>query len=148
MSKMLKTAESVWGKHSSAIVTREGEILGNSDDEKTLQKGGEINPLQTPILLSIQAVSRRERSNAVRLGVESEEFTEGQYLCTGLDCYCRVEPDFYEAMALLHSRISRIIFKQPNSKSGGLGGCGGLERGIHSLKDTNHHFRVFKWSDE
>jgi tRNA-specific adenosine deaminase 3 len=109
------------------------------------QKGSDIlNPLQTPVIFAIQSVSRRERARRAQLGEESEEFTQGQYLCTGLDCYVVNEPDFYEAMALLHSRIARIIFSEENKASGGLGGCGGIERGIHSLKDTNHKFRVFQ----
>jgi tRNA-specific adenosine deaminase 3 len=103
------------------------------------------NPLQTSVLLAIQGVARLERQAAMTAGgVGTETFATGQYLCTGFDIYVYKEPDFYEAMALLHSRVRRIVFVENDTVGGGLGGGTELERSVHSLKGTNHHFRVFR----
>jgi len=45
-------------------------------------------------------------------------------------------------MALVHSRIRRVIFCERNYEDGGLGG-GGVETSIHSLPSTNHRYRAF-----
>lgn len=91
-------------------------------------------------------MSRRERSNAIGLGMSSSEFASGQYLCTGYDLYSTMEPDIYEAMACVHSRFRRVIFGISKEGIGGLGGSG-LANAVHSLPGTNHHYRVFKCSN-
>jgi tRNA(Arg) A34 adenosine deaminase TadA len=47
----------------------------------------------------------------------------------------------FEAMALVHSRIRRVIFGVSNTFDGGLGGTG-METAVQSLP-TNHHYRTF-----
>ena len=49
-------------------------------------------------------------------------------------------------MALLHSRIRRVVFYE-KSESGGLGG-GGPKTSIHTLRSTNHRFRAFCCTDD
>jgi tRNA(Arg) A34 adenosine deaminase TadA len=44
-------------------------------------------------------------------------------------------------MALVHSRIRRVVFGVPNTLDGGLGGTG-MEMAVQSLP-TNHHYRTF-----
>jgi tRNA-specific adenosine deaminase 3 len=100
-----------------------------------------MNPLCTSVLLAIQGVSRKERAAAVGYGMDSETFQKGQYLCTGYDVYTTREPGVFEAMALVHSRIRRVVFGIPNEKDGGLGGTG-METAVQALP-TNHHYRVF-----
>ena len=103
------------------------------------------NPLQTKVLLAIQGVARKERLAAMAAGgVSTESFATGQYLCTGYDLYVHKEPDMYEAMALLHSRVRRIVFVEGDERAGGLGGGTDRSRAVHSLRNTNHHYRVFK----
>ena len=55
----------------------------------------------------------------------------------------------FEAMALVHSRVRRVIFGVPNKGMGGLGGVAASEKGssvgIHSLPGTNHHYRAFRF---
>lgn len=69
------------------------------------------------------------------------------------DVYLTKEPDVYEAMALVHSRVRRVVFGVPDTNMGGLGGAAGRNAsgggnasvpGIHYLPGTNHHYRAFR----
>jgi tRNA(Arg) A34 adenosine deaminase TadA len=101
------------------------------------------NPLSSSIILAIQGVSRKERSTASGKGMDSDDFKNGQYLCTGYDIYVTTEPDIFEAMAITHSRFRRVIYGIRNSSTGGLGGTGSTTA-VYSLPGTNHHYRVFQ----
>lgn len=61
-----------------------------------------------------------------------------QYLCTGLEAYVLWEPTIMEAMALVHSRISRVIYLHSRPQCGALGSAVSL----HNIASLNHHFRV------
>jgi tRNA-specific adenosine deaminase 3 len=63
------------------------------------------------------------------------------------DLFTTMEPSIYESMALVHSRIRRVVFGSVNTLDGGLGGTG-LDHAIHSLPGTNHHYRVFRCNPE
>ena len=58
------------------------------------------------------------------------------------DLYTTHEPSVFEAMALVHSRIRRVVFGRANPFDGGLGGTG-PDTAVHCLAGTNHHYRVF-----
>lgn len=103
------------------------------------------NPLVTSILLAIQGMSRLERQQATDKGMDSESFQKGQYLCTGYDLFTTQEPSVFEAMALVHSRVRRVIFLEPPSSTHtdrpyikGL-----TSQFVHHLPGTNHKFRAF-----
>jgi len=65
------------------------------------------------------------------------------------DVYITKEPNIYEAMALVHSRVRRVVFGVRDEGMGGLGGAAdaadGRNTGIHSLPGTNHHYRAFRF---
>ncbi|XP_013381410.1 probable inactive tRNA-specific adenosine deaminase-like protein 3 [Lingula anatina] len=69
---------------------------------------------------------------------ENKEKT-APYLCTGYDLYVTREPCVMCAMALVHSRISRVFYNTA-SESGALG----TKYKIHVQKGLNHHFEVYK----
>mmetsp|Transcript_17265 Transcript_17265/g.34498 ORF Transcript_17265/g.34498 Transcript_17265/m.34498 type:complete len:479 (-) Transcript_17265:30-1466(-) len=122
-------------------------IAGDASNHQTWASFPDyINPLSTAPLLAIQGVSRIERQVAISNGMESDKFRGGQYLCTGYDVYLTKEPNIFEAMSLVHSRVRRVIFGIPDEGMGGLGGpkSSGQEAGIHSLPGTNHHYRAFR----
>ena len=132
-----------------------GEVVSQSSEERRLllqskdQSSAfpdEENPLCTPILLALQGISRKEREAAIGLGMNSPEFAGGQYLCTGFDVYTIYEPDVFEAMSLVHSRVRRVIFAIQDSINGGLGGSDN-ETNVHALPGTNHHYRAFRVVD-
>lgn len=64
-----------------------------------------------------------------------------QYLCTGLNIYIYREGDLMSSMALVHSRIRRVYFIQPDTHEGALSSGNGH---IHQLRALNHHYRVFQ----
>lgn len=121
-----------------------GAVASHSRDEKVLQNGALLkNPfLCTPVLLAIQGISRMERKAALGHGMDSDTFRNGQYLCTGYDMYLEKEPDVFEAMALVHSRIRRVVFGHSNKVTGGIGGTG-EGSAVHCLPGTNHRYRAF-----
>jgi tRNA(Arg) A34 adenosine deaminase TadA len=123
---------------------KSGRIIGRATDERVLQQqqyrqGDYSNPLATSILYAIQSVSRLERERAFSQGVDSANFQGGQYLCTGYDVYTTHEPSVFEAMALVHSRIRRLVIGCTSSS--GNGGLTSFQ--VHSLPGTNHKYRVF-----
>lgn len=62
-----------------------------------------------------------------------------QYLCTGFDCYVMHEPCVMCAMALVHSRVRRVIYCAPDLQLGALGS----RIRLHGQKSLNHHYQVF-----
>ena len=67
---------------------------------------------------------------------------QDQYLCTGLDMYVSKEPDLMSSMALVHSRIRRVVYWEEDNAEG----CLGSKAKIHLIKSLNHHFEVFRGS--
>ncbi len=61
------------------------------------------------------------------------------YMCTGYDCFLVSEPCVMCAMALVHSRVSRVVFCGRDEKGGALGGS------FHLMKQRslNHHYQVY-----
>ncbi len=62
------------------------------------------------------------------------------YLCTGYDCYTVREPCAMCAMALVHSRVRRVIFCIPDVQHGALGG----KFRLHGQRSLNHHYQVYR----
>ncbi|CAM9953591.1 unnamed protein product [Ascophyllum nodosum] len=64
----------------------------------------------------------------------------GQYLCTGLDLYITREPCLMCSMALVHSRIRRVVYGVRDRERG----CLGSLMMLHTLSALNHNYRVFE----
>lgn len=140
------------------------------------------NPLATPILLALQGVSRREReaktsSDGVSAidgpskepdSIQSQpQNKRGQYICTGYDMYSFYEPNVFEAMACLHSRLRRLVYfvsddqsfhccsshanpkkdsRITNNGTDAVVWAHGLSKhDIHNLSGTNHNYRAFEY---
>lgn len=61
------------------------------------------------------------------------------YLCRGFDLYVTLEPCVMCAMALLHSRVRRVVFGARNPAFGGLGS----RVRVHQQPALNHRYSVY-----
>ena len=61
------------------------------------------------------------------------------YLCTGWDCYVTHEPCLMCAMALVHSRVRRVVYARPDAAAGALESAARLQ----AVRSLNHHYDVF-----
>jgi tRNA-specific adenosine deaminase 3 len=66
------------------------------------------------------------------------------YLCTGWDCFVVCEPCVMCAMALVHSRVRRVVFAIAQADGGGsLAGRWHL----HGARGINHRYAVYALDD-
>jgi hypothetical protein len=139
---------------SNLIVAKSGEeeALQEEDNKQGGIQGGismirTKNPLATPILFAIQGVSRLERQQQQQQqqgGNSSSQ--QHHYLCSGYDLYCNYEPCVFESMAMVHSRLGRVIWSNVVPCPTGSVWRHGLSRHtIHCLPGTNHHFRALEY---
>lgn len=77
-------------------------------------------------------------SDTCQNGPETEENSQ-PYICTGYDLYVTREPCVMCAMALVHSRIGRVFYGTASAD-----GALGTKFKVHSQRDLNHRFEVFK----
>lgn len=61
------------------------------------------------------------------------------YMCTGYDCFLTHEPCIMCAMALVHSRVSRVVFCVQDE----VGGALGSRLNLMKQRSLNHHYKVF-----
>lgn len=95
------------------------------------------HPLMSPTLLCIAAVSDALQNRPPDL---MAHLPQDQYLCTRLDLYLSFEPELMSSMALVHSRIRRVVYIDSNTSSG----CLGSRFNLISVKSINHHYSVYK----
>jgi tRNA(Arg) A34 adenosine deaminase TadA len=61
------------------------------------------------------------------------------YLCTGYDCFLAVEPCIMCSMAMVHSRLARVVYSRADAQHGALGG----KLRLHAQRSLNHHYLVY-----
>mgnify|MGYP005991049507 CR=1 FL=1 len=64
---------------------------------------------------------------------------DDHYLCSGLDLFLQREPDVMSCMALVHSRIRRVYYKD-SCEFGALGS----HTHMHDMRQLNHRYRAFR----
>lgn len=126
-------------------------------ENRIKRKYVEEAPLRFPESLSTLCLPRQEslKSTVVRRGrnnnglkttpaehsqkVEADTEKSGPYLCTGYWTFLLREPCPLCAMALVHSRVSRIFYGVSNQAAGVLGS----KAVLHSVPGLNHRYIVW-----
>ncbi|XP_076544279.1 putative inactive tRNA-specific adenosine deaminase-like protein 3 [Osmia lignaria lignaria] len=127
--------------------TRERRIKRKYIEEAPLYYPSSLSILNLPEEESLKStvVKQGRRNNASKRtdSGKSEEINAekcGPYLCTGYWTFLLREPCPLCAMALLHSRVSRIFYGVPNQCTGVLGS----KTVLHAVPGLNHRYQV--WS--
>jgi tRNA-specific adenosine deaminase 3 len=134
--------------------------------------GSEEHPLKHPIFNAVQEVADWQQSTwyhtddttsspqkqstlkkvlnqpcALDTGDRAGHADLPPYLCTGYDCYVLHEPCTMCAMALVHSRLRRIIYSIEDANGVLSSGSHQHHVRLHALKSLNHHFLVYRIRD-
>ncbi|CAJ1359357.1 unnamed protein product [Effrenium voratum] len=127
---LLRHAEAAGG----CAIARGDNVLAEASEAP------EALPLKHPAMVAIEQVAAKARQRYAEQGKRSREEDE-DYLCQDCDVVLTCEPCVMCAMALIHSRVRCIAFRDPDAEFGGLGG----RVALHHCKSLNHHPRVLRW---
>lgn len=109
-------------------------ILASAHDTRTSTG----SPLSHAVLNLLEGVAHLDRTDT------RPALADSNYLLTNLTAFMTHEPCLLCSMALLHSRISCLLYIRASS---GAGGCGS-EYSLHEQKGTNHHFEAWCVKEE
>ena len=103
---------------------------------------GDHVPIHVPIDVP-ESLLNLLNSHQPKQGAEGGEaavdvLPSDHYLCSGLDLYLQREPDVMSCMALVHSRIRRVYYKDSCAV-----GALGTHTHMHDMRQLNHRYRVF-----
>ncbi len=136
MEKALETAEA---KNGAVAVDKKGRIVAKARETEQ-----EIHPLRHASMNLIDEIAHLRGGGAwQRLDQEEDNMTsnsDSDYLLTGMDVYLKREPCLMCAMALVHSRVSRIFYSEAAPRKGGLQS----KARVQTIRDLNHAFQVYR----
>ncbi|CCE63557.1 hypothetical protein TPHA_0F00710 [Tetrapisispora phaffii CBS 4417] len=127
-------------KKSIPVVTSFVSPLDPTDIITTIDERENLNPLDHSIMCGIKRVSELERSRRIQ-----NKQQDVNYLCLNFDVYTTHEPCSMCSMALIHSRIKRLIFIKPMKKTGCLKPDSGDGYCMQDNKNLNSKYEVFQW---
>ena len=148
----------VWTPSASVVIDRSFQVPVASGVPKPYSPGGE------PILDFLAGDTRTSKHHPLRHSILNltrevgeasfnqfeDPISEGprqngsNYLLTSRILFITHEPCIMCSMALLHSRVARVIYLIPMAKTGGCGGLACLPR----LEGVNHRFGILKWKEK
>lgn len=124
------------------------KLIEDNETDSSKRKHRDILPLRYPDSLARIEVPKEGSLVFAKRDQKKKQDTKkepddkcGPYLCTGYWAILLQEPCPLCAMALLHSRVSRIFYGAANPKTGILGSRATL----HSVPGLNHRYQV--WSE-
>ena len=140
-SSLLKYMDSNRGKEG----TEQGREVQDKLPICSLESSLETLEEKEKPSISISGRKRKQRESSanIEFDINDRASESEQYYCTGLYLFAYREPCFMCSMALVHSRIARVYYLEPNKNEGGLGGCDEQVK-INYLENLNHHFTTFR----
>ena len=103
-------------------------------------KHSDFSPISFAVMNAINSAAERH----CKAGQKRKPGGAEAYLCTDCVAFVTAEPNVMCAMALLHSRVSAVIFRGRDSEFGGVGGA----VDIHYDPRLNHTYRAFRVTDK
>ncbi|CCH40768.1 tRNA-specific adenosine deaminase subunit TAD3 [Wickerhamomyces ciferrii] len=119
---------------TSIVDPNTNEIVAISKDNRA------SHPLHHSVMRCIDAVSEKEKEKK-----QKNQNYDTHYLCNGFHVYTTHEPCSMCSMALIHSRISRLIYLTASPSTGALDPESGDGHTIHDHSLLNSSFEVWKW---
>eukprot|EP00930_Biecheleria_cincta_P003954 TRINITY_DN104861_c0_g1_i1.p1 TRINITY_DN104861_c0_g1~~TRINITY_DN104861_c0_g1_i1.p1 ORF type:complete len:284 (+),score=30.48 TRINITY_DN104861_c0_g1_i1:69-920(+) len=123
------------GGSSCVVADRSGKVLG-------VGKSDNASPLRHAVMVAIEAVSAARTAAAdksAEVGSKRARADE-EYLCQDCEVVTTHEPCVMCAMALVHSRVRSVVYREADVEFGGLGGAVSL----HHCNSLNHQLRVLR----
>ncbi|KAH3678149.1 hypothetical protein WICMUC_001665 [Wickerhamomyces mucosus] len=114
------------------LAAKDSKILAISSDKRSSSQ-----PLEHSIMSCIETITSQQRKN-------DHDNTE-QYLLNDITIYTTHEPCSMCCMALIHSRIQRLIYLEPSIGTGALKQSSGDGYCIHDNKFLNSSYEVLEW---
>lgn len=117
------------------------EIISKRYDERT-----SLNPIRHPIMDGIAEIADKELAR--RKSRKVQDVKSNNYLCLNYHVYTTHEPCTMCSMALVHSRISQLVYIKPSLETGGIGKTSGHGEMIHLSCSLNWKFEAFQYMDD
>lgn len=114
------------------------EVISITHDERT-----DFDPIKHSVMDSIGQIATKELE---RRQICDNKDTN-KYLCLNYHVYTTHEPCTMCSMALVHSRISQLVYLKESHKTGGIGKDSGHREMIHLSCALNWKFEAFKYID-
>lgn len=98
------------------------------------------HPLEHSIMLGIKDIAEVERKRRACISGEALNKNENNYLCHNLVVFTSIEPCVMCCMALLHSRIGKLVYMKEAST-----GALGSNYQLGDREGLNWKFEIWKW---
>lgn len=130
----LKLATDVYEKYKDELAEECGCLIVDPETLGVVGRSSEVPPcnvLDHSVMRAIESVSLKARTSLLE---------PTQYLCTSFHVLLHREPCFMCSMALVHSRVSSVVFVQRDAYRGAL--CS--QRDCTWVQACNHRYRIYQ----
>jgi len=142
-AQLLRRAEQVGaGRCGCVIVDSAGVEIAAAAEEAS------AHPLRHAVMVAIGIAATSSGTCTVAehttpsVSTKRQRTAEDAYLCQDCEVITTHEPCVMCAMALVHSRVRLVAFREPDPGFGGFGGAVAL----HTCQSLNHQLRAFRFA--